>query len=51
MKKTAFRGAKMVILPHRFPGLAAGGALKILRPIPSRALLLNEGTFEQNPGY
>ncbi|GAA4443065.1 RagB/SusD family nutrient uptake outer membrane protein [Pontibacter saemangeumensis] len=24
---------------------------KILRPIPSRALLLNEGEFDQNPGY
>jgi hypothetical protein len=33
------------------PFQGAGGALKILRPIPSRALLLNEGTFEQNPGY
>ena len=29
----------------------AGGAFKILRPIPSRALILNEGEFEQNPGY
>ncbi|WP_026463888.1 RagB/SusD family nutrient uptake outer membrane protein [Adhaeribacter aquaticus] len=28
-----------------------GGALKILRPIPSRALILNEGEFEQNPAY
>jgi starch-binding outer membrane protein, SusD/RagB family len=33
------------------PFQGAGGALKILRPIPSRALLLNEGTFGQNPGY
>lgn len=27
------------------------GGFKILRPIPSRALLLNEGEFAQNPGY
>jgi hypothetical protein len=27
------------------------GGFKILRPIPSRALLLNEGEFSQNPGY
>ncbi|WP_162053318.1 RagB/SusD family nutrient uptake outer membrane protein [Pontibacter pamirensis] len=27
------------------------GGFKILRPIPSRALLLNEGNFPQNPGY
>jgi starch-binding outer membrane protein, SusD/RagB family len=33
------------------PFQGAGGAFKILRPIPSRALLLNEGAFEQNPGY
>jgi starch-binding outer membrane protein, SusD/RagB family len=32
-----------------FEGTA--GALKVLRPIPSRALILNEGDFEQNPGY
>lgn len=33
------------------PFEGTGGALKVLRPIPSRALLLNEGEFEQNPGY
>ena len=33
------------------PFQGTGGALKILRPIPSRALLLNEGEFQQNPGY
>ncbi len=33
------------------PFEGTGGALKILRPIPARALLLNEGEFEQNPGY
>jgi starch-binding outer membrane protein, SusD/RagB family len=33
------------------PFQGAGGAFKILRPIPSRALLLNEGAFEQNPGF
>jgi hypothetical protein len=33
------------------PFQGVGGAFKILRPIPSRALLLNEGAFEQNPGY
>lgn len=33
------------------PFQGVGGAFKILRPIPSRALLLNEGSFEQNPGF
>ncbi|MGV3586182.1 MAG: RagB/SusD family nutrient uptake outer membrane protein, partial [Adhaeribacter sp.] len=33
------------------PFEGAGGALKVLRPIPSRALILNEGDFAQNPGY
>ena len=33
------------------PFSGAGGAFKILRPIPSRALILNEGDFAQNPGY
>ena len=29
----------------------AGGARKILRPIPQRALDLNKAEIEQNPGY
>lgn len=33
------------------PFQGSDGAFKILRPIPSRALILNEGEFEQNPGY
>jgi len=33
------------------PFEGTSGALKILRPIPSRALILNEAEFEQNPGY
>lgn len=33
------------------PFQGTGGAFKILRPIPARALLLNEGEFAQNPGY
>lgn len=33
------------------PFLGTGGAYKILRPIPSRALILNEGEVAQNPGY
>jgi len=33
------------------PFAGAGGALKILRPIPNRALDLNQGDFAQNPGY
>ena len=33
------------------PFTGVGGALKILRPIPNRALDLNQGEFSQNPGY
>ena len=33
------------------PFAGVGGALKILRPIPNRALDLNQGDFSQNPGY
>ena len=33
------------------PFQGSDGAFKILRPIPARALILNEATFEQNPGY
>lgn len=33
------------------PFLGTGGAFKLLRPIPSRALILNEGDAAQNPGY
>lgn len=33
------------------PFAGVGGALKILRPIPNRALDLNQGEFAQNPGY
>ena len=33
------------------PFQGTNGELKILRPIPSRALILNEAEFEQNPGY
>ena len=33
------------------PFLGAGGGFKILRPIPSKAIDLNAGTFSQNPGY
>lgn len=33
------------------PFLGAGGQLKLLRPIPSKAIDLNAGEFAQNPGY
>ena len=33
------------------PFAGVGGALKLLRPIPSRAIDLNAGSFAQNPGY
>jgi hypothetical protein len=33
------------------PFAGVNGALKILRPIPNRALDLNQGEFAQNPGY
>ncbi|GAB3537639.1 RagB/SusD family nutrient uptake outer membrane protein [Pontibacter brevis] len=33
------------------PFQGVGGAFKVLRPIPSRALLLNEGEYAQNPGF
>ena len=33
------------------PFKGVGGALKILRPIPNRALDLNQGDFAQNPAY
>jgi hypothetical protein len=33
------------------PFAGVGGAFKILRPIPSRAIDLNAGAFAQNPGY
>jgi hypothetical protein len=33
------------------PFLGSNGQYKILRPIPARALILNEGEVEQNPGY
>lgn len=33
------------------PFVGVGGQLKILRPIPNRALDLNQGEFAQNPGY
>ncbi|MBD2757440.1 RagB/SusD family nutrient uptake outer membrane protein [Spirosoma validum] len=33
------------------PFLGIGGQNKILRPIPTRALDLNQGEFAQNPGY
>ncbi|UKT63067.1 RagB/SusD family nutrient uptake outer membrane protein [Pedobacter mucosus] len=33
------------------PFLGSGGQLKLLRPIPSRAINLNAGPFAQNPGY
>ncbi len=33
------------------PFMGTEGQYKILRPIPSRALLLNEADVAQNPGY
>jgi hypothetical protein len=33
------------------PFLGAGGKFKILRPIPSKAIDLNESATQQNPGY
>ena len=33
------------------PFLGVGNQNKILRPIPTRALDLNQGEFAQNPGY
>jgi len=33
------------------PFMGPDGQLKILRPIPASALLLNEGEYAQNPGY
>lgn len=33
------------------PFLGTNGQFKILRPIPSRAIDLNAGSIEQNPGY
>ena len=33
------------------PFMGTGGALKILRPIPQRAIDLNEANIQQNPGY
>jgi hypothetical protein len=33
------------------PFLGTNGQLKILRPIPSTAILLNENEYAQNPGY